>query len=60
MDGNYHFNLKSKRTDKDDVPLTKGAAYFANEDDAQRFLGKAPRPTNEVSYINHLPADASR
>ena len=51
MDGNYHFNMKHKRRDPDDYPLTLGASYFANEDDFEYYLANAPRPRNEVRTV---------
>ena len=32
VDGNFHANLKQKPYDADDVPLSKGAGYFVDED----------------------------
>ena len=32
IDGNFHASLKDKPFDPEDVPLTKGAGYFADED----------------------------
>ena len=40
IDGNFVANRKDKNTDPDDVPLTKGAAYFADEDDFAKYLVK--------------------
>lgn len=37
IDGNFHQNLKNKRRDHKDFPLTLGAAYFANEDDWDKY-----------------------
>ena len=38
IDGNFHFHLKPKHTDPKDFPLTKGAAYFAHEDDFKLYI----------------------
>ena len=38
VDGNFHANLKKKPLDEDDVPLSKGAAYFADEDAFAEFI----------------------
>ena len=31
IDGNFHSNQKDKLSDPDDVPLSSGAGYFADE-----------------------------
>ena len=38
VDGNFHANLKEKPQDEDDVPLSAGAGYFANEEAFEAFL----------------------
>lgn len=40
FDGNFHFNLKCKRTDANDFPLTKGAGFFVHTDDIGKYLNK--------------------
>ena len=48
IDGNFHFNLKPKHTDPNDYPLTKGAAYFAHEDDFKSYIATTKPYPNEV------------
>lgn len=49
IDGNFHANLKgNKRIDEDDFPLSKGAAYFANEDAFAAFSATLPPLGPEV------------
>ena len=55
MDGNFHFNLKAKHTDPRDFPLTKGAAYFAHEDDFKEYIAKAKPYPVEVSQLTAHP-----
>ncbi len=46
FDGNFHFNVKWKKTDSNDFPFTKGAGYFVHKDDMAKFLkkvGKGPK-----------------
>ena len=38
IDGNYHQHSRKKPTDPNDFPFTKGAAYFANEDDYRKYV----------------------
>ena len=42
IDGNFHATLKDKRSDPDDFPLSKGSAYFADEDAFKAFAAKLP------------------
>ncbi len=37
VDGNFTNNLKDKDTDPNDMPLSLGAAYFANEIEFARY-----------------------
>ena len=37
-DGNFQQSQHSKKYDKDDVPLTKGKAYYADEDKYEEYL----------------------
>ena len=55
IDGNFHFNLKPKHTDPKDFPLTKGAAYFAHEDDFKTYIAKTKPYPNEVSFSSLSP-----
>ena len=50
IDGNFHANLKDKRFDKDDVPLTKGAGYFADEDVFSAYVAKLGPLEPEVCF----------
>ena len=38
IDGNYHQHQRKKPSDPHDFPLTKNAAYFANEDDYDKYV----------------------
>lgn len=48
IDGNFHQNLKNKRHDRLDFPLTRGAAYFANKDDWVKYQAAIGEPEPEV------------
>ena len=37
-DGNFQQSQHSKKYDKDDVPLTKGKAYYVDEDKYEEYL----------------------
>ena len=37
-DGNFQQNQVEKKMDQFDCPLTKGASYYANEDDYASYL----------------------
>ena len=37
-DGNFQQSQHSKKYDKEDVPLTKGKAYYADEDEYEDYL----------------------
>ena len=37
-DRNFQQSQHSKNYDKDDVPLTKGKAYYADEDEYEEYL----------------------
>ncbi|PIL28189.1 hypothetical protein GSI_09726 [Ganoderma sinense ZZ0214-1] len=56
IDGNFHFNLKPKHTDPNDYPLTKGAAYFANEDDFKHYIATTKPYPNEPSTCSQFVA----
>ncbi|PCH36136.1 hypothetical protein WOLCODRAFT_81581, partial [Wolfiporia cocos MD-104 SS10] len=56
VDGNFHQNMHEKPSDPDDRPLTKGAAYFADEDDCAQFLTLAGNVTREESTCNKFGA----
>ncbi|RPD67803.1 hypothetical protein L226DRAFT_474379 [Lentinus tigrinus ALCF2SS1-7] len=58
FDGNFHFNLKWKQTDKNDFPLVQGAGFFVHADDMAKYLKKADRgaKTKETSTCNHFGA----
>ncbi len=50
VDGNFSQNMKNKRSDVDDVPLTAGgSAYFADEKDVATYLKNVPKSKPEVS-----------
>ncbi|KIP01467.1 hypothetical protein PHLGIDRAFT_123325 [Phlebiopsis gigantea 11061_1 CR5-6] len=55
IDGNFHANLKDKPFDKDDVPLTKGAGYFADEDLFSAYTAKLsplePEPSTCHKFV---------
>ncbi|KAI1788225.1 hypothetical protein LXA43DRAFT_895044 [Ganoderma leucocontextum] len=56
IDGNFHFNLKPKHTDPKDFPLTKGAAYFAHEDDFKTYIATTKPYPNEPSTCSQFVA----
>ncbi|EJF55675.1 hypothetical protein DICSQDRAFT_184244 [Dichomitus squalens LYAD-421 SS1] len=56
IDGNFHFNLKPKHTDPKDFPLTKGAAYFAHEDDFKAYIATTKPYPNEPSKCSQFVA----
>ena len=71
VDGNFHANLKEKPYDKDDTPLSKGAAYFADEDAFAAFAAELgplqpevrPAQSQEIyadSVRSQAPATSSR
>ncbi|KAI0705770.1 hypothetical protein C8T65DRAFT_577516, partial [Cerioporus squamosus] len=47
FDGNFHFNLKWKKTDPNDFPFTKGAGYFVHKDDMEKFLEKVGKGSKQ-------------
>lgn len=49
IDGNFHANLRNKRMDLEDFPLSKGVAYFANEDAYAAYSKELPPLQAEVS-----------
>lgn len=48
IDGNFHQNLKDKKTDGTDYSLGTGAAYYANEDHFNSWLEFKGEPEKEV------------
>jgi hypothetical protein len=53
VDGNFVNNLKDKNVDPHDVPLTMGAAYFANEKEFaeyQNILGDIKPEVRSLPY----------
>ncbi|KAI0699067.1 hypothetical protein C8T65DRAFT_581590, partial [Cerioporus squamosus] len=59
FDGNFHFNLKWKKTDANDFPFTKGAGYFVHKDDMAKFLkkvGQKPPKQKETSTCANFGA----
>ncbi|EKM57428.1 uncharacterized protein PHACADRAFT_192577 [Phanerochaete carnosa HHB-10118-sp] len=56
IDGNFHVNLKDKRMDIEDFPLSKGAAYFADEDAFAGFSAKLPPLGPEPSTCHKFKA----
>lgn len=52
IDGNFSQSKKDKNTDPDDVPLTLGGAYFANEKDVNTIIAKMGPLKFEVSEID--------
>ena len=57
VDGNFHSNLKKKPMDEDDFPLSKGAAYFADEDAFAQFSARLPPLGPEACFL--LPSNFS-
>ncbi|GJE98479.1 hypothetical protein PsYK624_147110 [Phanerochaete sordida] len=61
VDGNFHANLKDKRMDHEDFPLSKGAAYFADETAFAAFseklppLGPEPSTCHKFEAMGHGP-----
>lgn len=49
LDGNFRSGQKAKPLDKDDVPLSKGAGYFADEDAFKAFTSAQGNLGPEVS-----------
>lgn len=49
VDGNFHANLKDKPLDDDDVPLSKGAGYFVDEDVCEQYTSTLGPLGSEVS-----------
>ncbi|KAI0084023.1 hypothetical protein BDY19DRAFT_899301 [Irpex rosettiformis] len=56
VDGNFTQNLKDKGSDADDLPLTLGAGYFADEHDAKKYFAKVSAPKNQTSSCNKFGA----
>lgn len=54
IDGNFSQSKKDKNTDPDDVPLTLGGAYFANERDVNTIIAKMGPLKFEVSGIGGI------
>ncbi|KAI0686970.1 hypothetical protein C8Q76DRAFT_635860 [Earliella scabrosa] len=59
IDGNYHQHQRKKATDKDDIPLTMGAAYYANEADFETYVKAMGEPTPEDSTCHKFGATGS-
>ena len=55
-DGNFHQCQHSKKMDPNDVPLTKGASYFAHEDEYADHLksAKGTMSDKEVGIRKHI------
>ena len=49
VDGNFTQSMKDKGTDVDNLPLTLGASYFADEEDAATYFRTVPPTKSEVS-----------
>ena len=56
VDGNFHSTQKMKPMDPSDFPLTKGAGYYAEEEEFSHFDKDIKPPKKEVSV---QPNDAS-
>ncbi|KAI0697385.1 hypothetical protein BC835DRAFT_1227409, partial [Cytidiella melzeri] len=56
VDGNFAQNMKDKGSDGNDLPLTLGSAYFANEHDAKEYFAVMPPPKTEASNCNKFGA----
>ena len=56
VDGNFHSTQKMKPMDPSDFPLTKGAGYYAEEEEFSHFEKDFKPPKKEVSV---QPNDAS-
>lgn len=54
IDGNFSQSKKDKNTDPDDVPLTLGGAYFANERDVNTIIAKMGPLKFEASVIGSI------
>lgn len=50
IDGNFQQNQREKPMDAHDFPLTKGAAYFAHEDDFTRYQQTLGPLAPDVSF----------
>lgn len=48
IDGNFRQSLRNKPMDKNDVPMTEGAAYFSSNKDFKKYLNKMGKPEVEV------------
>ena len=40
-DGNFQHSQHIKKMDKEDIPLTKGAAYYADENEYEQYVRKS-------------------
>ncbi len=54
IDGNFQHMQKMKPMDMNDMPLTTGAAYYANERDYTTFQKGCPQGKKEVGYPTSL------
>jgi hypothetical protein len=51
IDGNFHANLKDKRANSDNFPLSKSAGYFADEDAFAVYTATLPPLGAEVYHF---------
>ncbi|KAI0697693.1 hypothetical protein BC835DRAFT_1269999 [Cytidiella melzeri] len=56
VDGNFTPNLKDKGSDNRDFPLTLGAGYFANKNNAKTYFALMPPPKSQASSCNKFGA----
>ena len=51
-DGNFQHSQHIKKMDKEDIPLTKGAAYYADENEYEEYVrkSKGSEADKEVSF----------
>lgn len=52
IDGNFRQSLRAKPMDKNDVPMTEGAAYFSNNKDFNQYLDDMGTPDVEVCLFD--------
>ncbi len=53
QDGNFHYSMTNKHTDPKDPAMTKGASYYAHEDDSKLFLETTEHPEHEVRQLGY-------
>jgi hypothetical protein len=51
IDRNFHANLKDKRANSDDFPLSKGASYFADENVFAVYTATLPPLEAEIYHF---------